>query len=165
MRDRKLFSKLMATMAEIHNRDLTPVLVEVYWEVLAKYDDRDVARAFGDLIRESSFFPKPADLIAKIVSYRNDWRVGPYALADVSARAEIEDLRSLEEKIRERERQKAEAGKILEALYKKLDAPVPRMVRGDYPGPTDEEIREREIRRAVLKAQIEKLKDEGMMEH
>lgn len=116
MKDRAMLSTLVAIVAEIHNREVSELLLEAYWQALAVCSDEDVKRAFQDLIRESPYFPKPADIIAMVRSYHDNWRTGPY-----KEYPGLEDLRTPEERLADRDREREIAKAFFEKLKTKLE--------------------------------------------
>lgn len=66
MNDRKAFAQLMAGLAATYEKDVTPAMVEIYWNALADLSDDQVRSAINchvrDTERAGSFFPRPADI-------------------------------------------------------------------------------------------------------
>lgn len=64
--DAKTFSLQMIALSEIYKREVSQVLMTIYFEALREYPIDDVVRAVARHIKspdQGQFFPKPADLI------------------------------------------------------------------------------------------------------
>ncbi|MBU6392535.1 MAG: hypothetical protein KGQ83_09885 [Planctomycetes bacterium] len=57
------FEKRIAALAELHNREMTDVLMNIYWEALKDLSYEDFNRTANEMVRASKFFPKPAEFI------------------------------------------------------------------------------------------------------
>jgi hypothetical protein len=66
MKNRNEFKKQMAGVAEVFDKDLTGLLIDVYWKALINFNDEDCIYAFGQAILKGRFFPRPAELIKYI---------------------------------------------------------------------------------------------------
>ncbi len=67
--DLKIFSGLMVTMGEAYAKELSGMLIEIYWQCLKCFELSEVREAFKAHLRNpevGQFFPKPADLIRLI---------------------------------------------------------------------------------------------------
>lgn len=53
----------MTLLGEIHSKELSQSLLDVYWEILSRHSDEVCEAAFNRLIETMRFFPKPADFI------------------------------------------------------------------------------------------------------
>ena len=59
----------MAAIGEIYGKDISEVMVGIYWNALKPYPVDDVMRSFQGHTRDTDngqFFPKPADLLRHI---------------------------------------------------------------------------------------------------
>lgn len=60
------FTMLMAGIGELYGKTISSQLVDIYWQVLRKYELIDVQNAFQSHVQNpdcGQFFPKPADII------------------------------------------------------------------------------------------------------
>lgn len=67
--EKSQFAKSMAAIGEIYGREISEIMVGIYWNALKNYAMPDVQRAFQGHTRDTDsgqFFPKPADLIRHI---------------------------------------------------------------------------------------------------
>ncbi|EPA3124700.1 DUF6475 domain-containing protein [Yersinia enterocolitica] len=63
------FAQSMAAIGEIYGREISEVMVGIYWNALKIYENAEVQKAFQGHTRDTDngqFFPKPADLIRHI---------------------------------------------------------------------------------------------------
>lgn len=63
------FAQSMAAIGEIYGKDISEVMIGIYWNALKPYPIEDVLRAFQGHTRDTDngqFFPKPADLLRHI---------------------------------------------------------------------------------------------------
>jgi len=65
MKNKTKFSEYMSLLCEIHSREISITLAEVYWRILRPYPDQACIKAFEKFIR-SDYFPKPKDLLSAI---------------------------------------------------------------------------------------------------
>lgn len=63
VKNRKMFQKYMTGLSELHGKDLSSVVIEMYWHALSKFSDEQCKAAFDKAIVKYKFFPKPAELI------------------------------------------------------------------------------------------------------
>lgn len=64
--DRDRFITMLAHVAAVYGRDMTPGVIELYWAALEPYDLAAVRQAFDRHVKNpdsGQFMPKPADLI------------------------------------------------------------------------------------------------------
>ena len=91
MKDEIKFKHYMATLGELHDKTVSPLLMELYWKVLEPFPDEECEATFKQLIYSDRFFPKPADFIEILKGKDSDqatqaWiktintvrRIGPY---------------------------------------------------------------------------------------
>jgi len=64
--DKPKFIKRLLALGEIWGKELSKVVMDIYWETLENYDIEDVKAAFNHIGKTSRFFPKPADFIEAI---------------------------------------------------------------------------------------------------
>ena len=72
MHDEKMFKEYMTGLGELHQRNITDVIKNMYWKILAPYTDEQCKQAFEIVIRECSFFPKPSELLKYIAEKQED---------------------------------------------------------------------------------------------
>lgn len=63
MKNHGKFKEFMATLGEIHDKTISPLLMELYWKILSPYTDEQCDKAFKELIYSAKFFPKPPEFI------------------------------------------------------------------------------------------------------
>ncbi len=56
-------AKLLLPLGEVFQREISPALLEIYWQTLKNYPDALVMKALSSLLKTSKFFPKPAEII------------------------------------------------------------------------------------------------------
>ncbi len=60
------FTVLMAGIGELYGKNISSQLIDIYWQVLKKYELHDVQCAFQAHVKNpdcGQFFPKPADIV------------------------------------------------------------------------------------------------------
>lgn len=60
------FTMIMAGIGELYGKTISSQLIDIYWQVLRKYELIDVQNAFQSHVKNpdcGQFFPKPADII------------------------------------------------------------------------------------------------------
>lgn len=60
------FTILMAGMGELYGKTISSQLIDIYWQVLRKYELIDIQNAFQAHVQNpdcGQFFPKPADIV------------------------------------------------------------------------------------------------------
>jgi hypothetical protein len=62
MEDKRKFTQTMVAMGELHDKELSPVLVNMYWTALKEFADDDVSKAFDVAMMNLKWFPKPSEL-------------------------------------------------------------------------------------------------------
>ena len=62
MKDKEMFKNYMTLMGEIYNKDLSPTLMTLYWDVMKAYSDKEAEEIFKKASTELKFFPKPVEL-------------------------------------------------------------------------------------------------------
>lgn len=84
------FRAVLAGMAELYGRDLSPVLLDAYWLALRDWSLTDFEQAAGHLMGSAQFMPRPADFNAlrkagretaaeawvRVVRQSTRWRAG-----------------------------------------------------------------------------------------
>ena len=78
--DFEQFANSIGTLAELHNKKLSPLLSKAYFKAIASFTIEEVTNAVERAILELKFFPKPVELIEFITGKGGD-------LADI---AEVE---------------------------------------------------------------------------
>lgn len=63
---KRSFAERLAAIAMTFDKELPKQVADIYWEALRPYPADTLERAFVRAIRECTFFPKPAELIAFI---------------------------------------------------------------------------------------------------
>lgn len=67
--EKESFVKLLIAAAELYNKQISDVLVKIYWKVLQLYALQDVAKAFEIHFEDpdsGQYMPKPADIVRVI---------------------------------------------------------------------------------------------------
>lgn len=67
--DREAFGRLMVGMGELYHRQVSKMLIKLYWDVLEHFGWQDVMTAFEAHVKDpdaGQFMPKPADIIRGI---------------------------------------------------------------------------------------------------
>lgn len=72
MNDKIKFKELMTMVCEIHSKELTSTLADIYWEILTPFTDEQCEKAFKEIILTSKFFPKPADFLEILRGKKTD---------------------------------------------------------------------------------------------
>lgn len=67
---KKDFALEMVALAEVLNKKLTPTLLHSYFEDLKEYELPDVLSAIRLARKELAFFPKPVEIIGRILNIR-----------------------------------------------------------------------------------------------
>ena len=62
MDDKGKFANTMVAMGELYDKELSPVLVNMYWTSLREFSDDDVSHAFHVAMMTLKWFPKPSEL-------------------------------------------------------------------------------------------------------
>jgi hypothetical protein len=60
------FAKNMAGLGELFNKEISPSLMELYWQILDNLTDTQFEKACQEAARKRRFFPKPAELLELI---------------------------------------------------------------------------------------------------
>ena len=66
MTDEVKFKEYMAVLGEIHGKEISTMISDVYWKVLEPFDDEDCVNVFKKIILELKFFPKPVDFLVRL---------------------------------------------------------------------------------------------------
>ncbi len=66
MRDRKLFNNFMAGLGEIFDKEMSEILLDIYWNALENFSDKQCKEAFNKAMIQCKFFPKPVEIIELI---------------------------------------------------------------------------------------------------
>lgn len=61
--DGKEFGKILSITAEVHGKELSKIVVGVYFETLKEFTIDEVSSAFNKHLREAKYFPKPSEII------------------------------------------------------------------------------------------------------
>jgi hypothetical protein len=72
MKDEDRFRELMTVLGEIHDRQITRLLLDVYWRILEPFPDEACIRTFHELIGRVKFFPKPAEFLELLEARQGD---------------------------------------------------------------------------------------------
>ncbi len=62
-RDQKRFIEILTTAAGLYEKDLTEMVIEVYYQTLQGYSIEDISATFTKHIKSSKYFPKPAEIL------------------------------------------------------------------------------------------------------
>ena len=63
MKDEILFKEYMTGLGEIHGKEISDTIKNIYWKTLKPFSDEECQRAFEIIIQKSRFFPKPVDFL------------------------------------------------------------------------------------------------------
>ena len=63
MKNHDIFKGYMATLGEIHDKTISPLLMELYWKTLEPFGDEECEHALKAMVTTQRFFPKPVDLL------------------------------------------------------------------------------------------------------
>lgn len=66
MKNKESFAKFILAIGEMFDKDISPILKDIYWKALEQFTDKQCMRAFNEVILSSRFFPKPVDIIEAI---------------------------------------------------------------------------------------------------
>lgn len=69
MHEREAFSKTLLTVGQMYGKVFSPLLVKLYWQILAPFTLTDVVEAFKHHLQDTEvgqYMPKPADVIRLI---------------------------------------------------------------------------------------------------
>lgn len=67
MKDKTKFKEFMATIGELKDKQITPVLSKVYWKALEPFTDDQCQKVFNSIVLSLKFFPMPVDIIEAIL--------------------------------------------------------------------------------------------------
>ena len=70
--DKQKFSEMITAAWESHGKTASPMLMQLWWSTLAKYDMRDVERALHATLMQSEYLPKIADIVNRIEGSGSD---------------------------------------------------------------------------------------------
>jgi len=73
--DYQKFKKLMAVCGITFDKEITPDLLQLYWDILKEYDYEQVEKAVKRVIMTSEFFPRPARIIKAMQENEDDLEV------------------------------------------------------------------------------------------
>lgn len=63
MKNETKFKELMSALGELFDKEISPVLSNIYWKSLENISDDDAINGFNKSFTFCKFFPKPAELI------------------------------------------------------------------------------------------------------
>ena len=66
MQDKNLFNRFMAGIGETFDKEISEILLDIYWSVLERFSDEQCKEAFNKAIVSCKFFPKPVEIIELI---------------------------------------------------------------------------------------------------
>jgi hypothetical protein len=72
MDKKKLIIKYMTILADLHKRDLSEALLNVYIKILEKYDYKQIEDALIEIVSTAKFFPKPAEILEALHGSKED---------------------------------------------------------------------------------------------
>lgn len=72
MKDKKAFMEFMNLEGEIHKKELSELIIETYWKILAPFTDEECKKVFLEIVKYSKFFPKPYDLLIRLEGKQGD---------------------------------------------------------------------------------------------
>ena len=64
--DYKKFMEIMTTLGELYSREISAVILKVYWESCKNLTIDQFSKNTTNHINTSQFFPKPCDLLGTI---------------------------------------------------------------------------------------------------
>ena len=70
--DKEEFMKLMRRLVIVYEKEITGQIVDIYFDILKKYEIKEVTRAVNTHMETSKYFPKPAE-IAAIARHKPGW--------------------------------------------------------------------------------------------
>jgi hypothetical protein len=88
MKDATKFKEFMMGLAELFDKQLSTILIDMYWKALESYTDEQCDEAFNKAFVMCKFFPKPVELIELITG-------GAGQLEDVAEIQATEVLRAV----------------------------------------------------------------------
>lgn len=82
------FVQALTGLGEIYNKQVSEILIEIYWDALKKYDFLAVGKAFKVYYtsENSTFFPKPGELIVLIEGGSEDRSIQAWSVVDKAVR-------------------------------------------------------------------------------
>lgn len=91
----KHFAETMLAAGVVFNRDVDELLIDVYMDTLAGYPLDDCASALRSLMKTSTFFPKPVEIISALQGSKKDQSLDAWPevkkLASNSSEAKSDD--------------------------------------------------------------------------
>ena len=63
MKDKNKFKEFMAGLGELYDKEVTPLLIKIYWQTLEPFSDVECENAFNQTIATSKFWPKPVEFL------------------------------------------------------------------------------------------------------
>ena len=72
MKNKELFATFMRDQAEIHIREVSERLLDIYWQKCEPYTDEECKVAFCVVEDTCQFFPKPVDLLTALDEARKE---------------------------------------------------------------------------------------------
>lgn len=73
-RDREAFAAQITYLAEAFGERMSSLRIGAYFDALTKYEIEFIRGAVGECIKNSKFFPKPAELLEECSRIRGAWR-------------------------------------------------------------------------------------------
>src|SRR3990167_3579737 len=62
-KDRKKLVKILVGFGELHDKEISDIITEIFFQTLSAFSIEDIEQAAGELVKRLKFFPKPADFI------------------------------------------------------------------------------------------------------
>jgi hypothetical protein len=70
--DKKRFMHAIVVCGELYNREVSKGLLRMYFQIMSEFSIDDVERVIAAHMRNSKFFPRPADLIEQLEPSKED---------------------------------------------------------------------------------------------
>lgn len=87
--DSEAFSAMLAAVAAVYGREVTPEVTAIYWSAMAPYSLAAVRQAFDRHVKSpdaGQYMPKPADLIRMLGGTSSDQAMQAWAVVDKAIR-------------------------------------------------------------------------------
>ena len=88
--DTKRFMNLLGSVSEVFNKELSPLTINLYENILSEFPIEAVEKAFGKALTTCRFFPKPADIVDHITQGK---KISNENIAELEAEKVLKHLR------------------------------------------------------------------------
>jgi len=72
MKNEIKFREYMATLGELFDKPITPLLTSLYWKTLEPFTDEECEGAIEEILLSAKFFPKPAEFMERLRGKEQD---------------------------------------------------------------------------------------------